>query len=309
MRFQAKTLALIEKIGAIVDTYAQDGLDLTVRQLYYQLVARGQLRNDERSYKRIVSVVSNARMAGLLDWSRIVDRTRALRGHSHWDKPGEVIKSASEQFRFDLWENQPERVEVWIEKDALIGVIAGVCGELDVPYFSCRGYPSQSSMWRTGRRLYWRTIGEQVQSTVVLHLGDHDPSGIDMTRDIHARVAGFLDYHDQWEAIDVDRIALTMVQIEEYGPPPNPAKMSDSRAPDYVAEYGYDSWELDALDPRTMRDLVREHIEAHMDREQFDLDLERQEAARAQLGWVASHFDEIVEGADGGQADQALDSA
>jgi hypothetical protein len=153
-----------------------------------------------------------------------------------------------------MWEGQPFRPEVWIEKDALIGVIAGVCNELDVAYFSCRGYASQSELWRASRRI--SACAHDDQATVIIHLGDHDPSGLDMTRDISDRLGLFLGY----ESYPVQRLALTMAQVDELKPPPNPAKITDSRAKGYIRQYGRSSWELDALDPRTMQKLVRKEI-------------------------------------------------
>ena len=164
----------------------------------------------------------DGRLAGLIDWNRIVDRTRNLEGNSHWGNPGEIMRSAAHSFRLDKWANQPYRVECWIEKDALRGVIAGVCNELDIPHFSCRGYTSISEMWVAARRLqHWIARG---QTPVILHLGDHDPSGVDMTRDIFDRLQTFMG------GAEVKRLALNWDQVEMYNPPPNPAKLTDSRA-------------------------------------------------------------------------------
>lgn len=142
--------------------------------------------------------------------------------------------------------------QVWIEKDALIGVISKICAQYDVPYFSCRGYTSQSAMWQAGHK---RFRGNQV--SLIIHLGDHDPSGIDMTRDINDRLKMFAGQ----ENVLIRRIALNMNQIEEFNPPPNPAKTTDSRAETYISKFGHDSWELDALEPRVIVDLIQETIE------------------------------------------------
>lgn len=134
-----------------------------------------------------------------------------------WDDPADWIRSGARQFAIDKWATQPYRLEVWIEKDALAGVFRRVCSELQVPYFSCRGYTSQSEMWEAAQRLArWEQAG---QTPIVFHFGDHDPSGIDMTRDIKDR----LDLFGASGAchIDLRRLALNMDQVEQYSPPPN----------------------------------------------------------------------------------------
>jgi hypothetical protein len=129
----------------------------------------------------------------MIDWNHIQDRTRYVRTHPSWDTPGDIIESAPQRYRVDVWEDQPEHVEVWVEKDALVGVVQVACDEVRVPYLSCRGYVSQSEMWSSAMRL--RHIIESGRNVTILHLGDHDPSGIDMTRDIEERLGNFIYAH------------------------------------------------------------------------------------------------------------------
>jgi len=189
--FSPSSLAIIEKANTIIAEYAAAGFDLTLRQLYYQFVSRAFIANKQSEYKRLGSIINDARLAGMIDWGRITDRTRNLRTIGHWTTPASIIKSAAESFRIDKWATQKHRIEVWIEKDALVGVLDAVCPDLDVPYFSCRGYTSQSEAWAAARRLFgYMKAG---QAPIVLHLGDHDPSGVDMTRDITDRLTLFLE--------------------------------------------------------------------------------------------------------------------
>lgn len=233
---------IIEKANEIIEEYQAQGFTLTLRQLYYQFVARDYIPNRQTEYKRLANIISDARLAGEVDWSAIEDRTRFVRKNPHWESPDQILESVAHQFAFDKWARQPNRVEVWIEKDALVGVIEPACRELDVPYFACRGYSSQSEQWRAGRRFQWNA--DDNQKTVILHLGDHDPSGIDMTRDNAERLAMFSHRN-----VEVKRLALNMDQIEEYDPPPNPAKLTDPRAIEYIQIHGNSSWELDSLEP------------------------------------------------------------
>ena len=263
--FQTKTVAVIENSNAIITEYSEQGFTLTLRQLYYQMVARAMIPNTAREYKRIVSIITDARLAGLIDWFAIEDRTRSLRSNSHWESPHDLVASAKRQYQIDKWENQDHRLEVWIEKDALTGVIAGVCRELDVPYFSCRGYTSISAIWQAAMRLRNHAINlDHEQAPVVIHLADHDPSGIDMTRDARDRLDLLTGMAGN---VQVKRIALNMNQVEQYGPPPNPTKLTDSRAPDYIGRFGDDSWELDALNPQVIADLIETTILSYRDEE------------------------------------------
>ena len=287
-KFSPANAAVIDKANEIVEEYAAQGFILTLRQLYYQFVARGLLPNHQRSYKRLGAIVNDGRLAGLIDWKYITDRTRNMRHNSHWTKPGDIIESAAESYQLDKWIGQSHHVEVWIEKDALIGVIEGVCSRLDVPFFSCRGYTSQSEMWGAGQRL--ARAHRQHKTPIVIHLGDHDPSGVDMTRDVQDRLellAG-CDIH-------VDRIALNMDQVEQYNPPPNPAKITDSRANGYIAKHGEDSWELDALEPAVMVDLIEKTIRSYMDEDLWQAVHERQEDEREQLTTASEKWDELVD--------------
>ncbi len=293
-RFTRSSLAIIDRAIAIIAEYAAQGFDLTLRQLYYQFVARALVANKDSEYKRLGSIINDARLAGLIDWNAIQDRTRNLQTLPHWDTPQGIVRASAEQFMRDRWAGQPYRPEVWIEKDALIGVIAPICQELDVPYFSCRGYTSQSEMWVGGRRMAeWIDLD---YTPVVLHLGDHDPSGIDMTRDIIDRLEMFSG------GVEVKRLALNMDQVEQYGPPPNPAKMTDSRYIGYIGLYGEESWELDALEPQMMSDLIENAVEAlRTNVDVFDqIVVADEEEAKAQLKAIAGRWDEVAEFLDEG---------
>ncbi len=289
-RFAGSSVTVIDQANVILDEYAAQGFDLTLRQLFYQFVTRALLPNTQKSYKRLGGIISDARLAGLVDWYSLVDRTRDLRGTSHWTDPASIMRSTASSFRQDKWRNQPNRIEVWIEKDALIGVIAGVCDELDLDYFSCRGYTSQSEMWVAGQRLLGYLGDGDGQTVTILHLGDHDPSGLDMTRDIRDRLSLFC-----YEGIEVNRIALNMDQVREFNPPPNPAKITDSRAAAYIDEYGDESWELDALDPTTMAELIREEVLALRDEELWEEDEEEEAEHRRLLSDASDRWDDVVE--------------
>lgn len=258
--FQPASLALIETINTICANYQRQGFTLTVRQLYYQLVARNIVPNTERSYKNTTALVNDARLAGLVDWDAIEDRTRSFISRPRWRNGKHFMESVAPQYHADPWEGQNSRVFCIVEKEALVGVLERVCNEFDVPLLAARGYPSVSVLreFAEDEILQWHPD----QFVHILHLGDHDPSGIDMTRDLVDRLELLCGgkYH-----FDLNRIALNMDQIEENDCPPNPAKLTDSRSDGYVDRYGTVSWELDALEPAYLVDLVRREISDRID--------------------------------------------
>lgn len=282
--FKPATLALIGQANAIIEDYAGQGFDLTLRQLYYQFVSRGLIPNSQKNYDRIGRIITDARYAGLVDWSAITDRTRNLRELPSWDSPEAILDAVAEQYREDKWKPQDNYVECWIEKDALVGVFERICNELQVPLFSCRGYTSASEVWAAAQRL--RKI-ERGRETHIIHFGDHDPSGIDMTRDITERLEEF------GSSTTVHRIALTMDQVDEYSPPPNPAKTTDARFQGYQDRYGDESWELDALDPTILAGLVREQVAELRDEDRWTESLKQENEQKTTLGLISENYDDV----------------
>lgn len=285
INFRQSSLDLIKLVNQVIQEYQAQGYELTLRQAYYQLVARGYIPNNERSYKNIGNLINDGRLAGLIDWYAITDRTRNLRGNSHWDTPAEVIESAKYSYRLDKWEGQPNYVEVWVEKDALVDVVGQACRPLDVPFFSCRGYTSQSEMWAAAQRFIRRDDREQ---RIIIHLGDHDPSGIDMTRDIQERLEMF------GADVMVKRVALTMEQIDFYTPPPNPAKLTDSRCWGYIQKFGNESWELDALEPKVITDLITEQVTMYRDDTLYQQVCDQERREKRELQLLCDNYSEAV---------------
>lgn len=284
---------LVTLANDICAEFGRQGYELTLRQLYYQLVARDVVPNTFRSYKRVGTIVDNARMAGLLDWDYIVDRTRNVYRTDGADtSPEDAIEHTARAYQRALWRRQPNHVEVWVEKEALAGVVQRAAGEVGINYFSCRGYVSQSEMYGSGTR--FAQLIHNGKSVTILHLGDHDPSGIDMTRDIEDRLDTFSG-GQLGEGLTVKRIALNMDQIERYSPPPNFAKVTDARFTAYQAQYGDDSWELDALSPSTIHDLITEQALALRDEELWREDEAQQEREREQLTAISNSFSDVVE--------------
>lgn len=282
-------LAVVEQAEAIASEYRRQGYDLTLRQLYYQFVARGLIANKQQEYKRLGDILNDARLAGLFDWDYIVDRTRSHEGGDAAETdPASFLKQAASWYIQQRWTDQPYRVEVWVEKEALAGVVSRAARKYRAGHFSCRGYTSASSLYEASRRIEGLLDEPGVEGVVILHLGDHDPSGIDMTRDIEDRLNEFLigDFYDH-RLVEVRRIALNMDQVQQYNPPPNPAKFTDSRVGPYVSRFGYESWELDALDPATLDALISQHIEGLIEPEPWEAAAAREKTERSLIAAMA----------------------
>lgn len=297
-KFNASSALIIEHANRIIASYQAQGFTLTLRQLYYQFVSRDLIPNKATEYKRLGSIINDARLAGLIDWSAIEDRGRNLVKHSAWKNPADIIDGAIRGYALDPWKDQDVYVMARIEKDALLGVIEPVCDRWRVPYIGCRGYTSQSEAYETGQLL--RRARRNRKRIVILYLGDHDPSGVDMTRDNTDRLSMFTRM-----PVEVRRLALNLDQIEEYDPPPNPTKDTDIRATGYrdmMEEAGQDPdtcWELDALEPQVIDRLIDSEIKSLVDRDRWVETLKAEKEDKRRLQLIADEWEQVNEFLDG----------
>lgn len=272
----AKTLETIERINQVLEEAARDNVAMSLRQVYYKFVKNDWVPNSDREYKKLGTALDSGRMNGLISWSAIVDMNRSLYGINTQPAPEALLEGLDNRFHLDLWADQPWRPEVWVEKLGMLNVIGDICSKLRVDYYACKGYDSQTMSWQAGRRMagYIR----RGQRPIVFHMGDHDPSGLDMTRDNRERLELFAGV-----PVTVIRLALNIDQIDELRPPPNPAKLTDSRAEAYVAEHGDSSWEIDALEPTYIRNLIRTNVERLRDEALWEQALAREVAGKEWL--------------------------
>lgn len=249
----------LHEINNIIEEYRLQGYKLTLRQLYYQLVSRDVIPNKTEEYAKLSTVLVKGRMAGIVDWEAIEDRIRVPKLHYYAADPADAFDDITRQYRVDRMLNQDVYTEVWVEKDALSGVISRVTDKFHVRLMVNRGYSSATAMHDAAQRI----IGSDKEAHI-LYLGDHDPSGMDMVRDIRDRLLEF------GAEVEVDHIALTDAQISRYNPPPNPAKVTDPRAGGYIAKYGKTSWEVDALTPTVLNTLIETKIREIINESKFD---------------------------------------
>ncbi|OAM91779.1 hypothetical protein OH491_24845 [Termitidicoccus mucosus] len=275
--FTPRTLKIIRQADAITQDYEAQGYDLSVRQLFYQFVARNILANTQHNYNNLASVISDARMAGLISWGCIKDRNRITRTVSAFETTAHFLQAANETYRKNKWRNQANHIEVFVEKQALEGVLLPICERWEVPFTANKGYSSSSSMYERGKFIQSMRDVEG-KTPHIIYLGDHDPSGIDMSRDVEKRLTLFSDGR-----INFHRIALNKEQIDTHNLPENPAKTTDSRAGDYIARFGTSSWELDALNPDTLHQIVTRAITALVDLPAWERDTRTETEEKNQL--------------------------
>jgi hypothetical protein len=326
----AEKVDLVKSIIEITNRYMNNNDVLSLRQLYYQLVAAELIPNHDKVYKKIGEIKDDCCYCGLLDWDAFEDRGRRPYLPYFNEDIKDAIKDAVDHFRLDRQRNQNVHIEIWSEKDAISSILSSVTNKYHVRLVVNKGYISSSAIYAA----YVRFIGEiaQGKKVKILYFGDHDPSGLDMIRDINDRILMmcsqglrksdleeliqewveenrdeaesvchsngyflsqdgeeyyFMDkafFHSHFEIIPV---GLTMEQIKMYNPPPNPAKITDPRAKEYIKKFGNVSWEVDALTPEMMREIVTTGIEANIDKNLFNIMINKEKADKIQLAKLA----------------------
>ena len=267
---------LTEQITNVVDYYESIDIKLTNRQLYYQLVGKDLIPNAMEVYKRICTFLTDLRYAGIVDWASIEDKSRVPKKSSEWQDISSLIRSAAISYRLPRWSDQDYYVEMYCEKEAGVNVLETISQKYHLYFGFNKGYSSASAMYDLAER-----IGDRIEDgkeVIILYFGDHDPSGLDMVRDIRDRITEFLTQGEDYiePSFKVVPIALTMRQIEEYSPPPNPAKITDPRAKWYIEQFGKVSWELDAIDAIELRRIAEDSVLEYIDMKKYNAWIRRE---------------------------------
>lgn len=282
LRIKNTGLDKIDIVNSIIEEYQEQGYKLTLRQLYYQLVTREVIPNEQKEYSKLSSLLVKGRMAGLVDWDAIEDRIRQPKIPYWVTGVDDAIEDTIRHYRLDRMSTQECYIELWCEKDALSGVLSGITSHYHIRLMVNRGYGSCTAMYEAAKRFR----GHADDACILLYLGDHDPSGLDMVRDIQRRLMGF------GAGVLVEHIALTDQQVEKYAPPPNPAKISDPRAKWYIGKYGNTSWEVDALNPKTLNEIVKDNVEKYIDLDLFAEILKQEEYDKRHLRDISDRMND-----------------
>jgi len=267
----------VEKIKTSMFQLCERYAPMTVRQLFYALTVRDLIAKTETEYKMVTRWAKEMRLAGDLPWGWLADNTRWMHKPTTYGGLSDMLERSQRSYRRALWDpaKNSHYVEVWLEKDALTGVFYGVTSEYDVPLMPCRGYPSLSFL-RNAAETIVRNLSERTVLThggdpraSIYYFGDFDPSGVDISRSTEARLREFIQelggaYADY--CFTFERVAVNHEQIESMGLPTRPTKKSDARA----KNFGHDiSVEVDAIDPDTLREMIRACITPHIDEEEM----------------------------------------
>jgi len=286
-RFAAKTAKIIEQANDIMEEYS--GSALTLRQLHYQFVARDLYENTFQNYKKLGDIIRNGRMAGLISWDLVQDRTRGVKGWG-WGSisPSAAIKDAARTYKEERWRTQPVKVEIWVEKDALSGVLTDPGYDWRLNYFATKGYPSISSLKTAADR--FKRQARKGEKTVILYLSDHDPEGLHMPQQVGETLEQFGVTN-----VEIRRVGLTMDQIIEHQPPPSAAKRTSSRVESYYDATGTDqAWELDALKPSIIQDLIVAEVKTIIDWDLWDEAIARETRNANLMMHVVERWSDIM---------------
>lgn len=341
LKLSKRSTNLLLKINEVIDIYAEQGYQLTLRQLYYRLVTRNILVNNQNEYDKLGNLLTKGRMAGIVDWEAIVDRVRSPRITYAVDDINHAVSDAVDNYRLDRQKGQENYIELWVEKDALSEVLSRRTSFYHVRLMVNRGYSSTTAMFDSFERFVFELA--EGRTANVLYLGDHDPSGLDMVRDIKVRILRMLtnqpfqiakyvkanynrlqkelkplavayakeygygedDLFELFEQGDepkkgvfdvlkfycyrnfqIKHIALKTEQVNEFDLTPNPAKLLDPRAAKYIALHGDTSWEVDALEPKTLHEIIDTAVEELIDKAMFEAQIKLEEEQKAELAKV-----------------------
>lgn len=256
VNFYKKNAELLTHIITITNQYKDRGIKMTLRQLYYRLVAQNIIPNSQKSYIALSSILTDARMGGFVDWDIIEDRHRRITHQSFFDSPHEFVEAALQHYTTDPWTAEHNYIELWCEKDAISSVLSVICDEYRIPLQINRGFNSTTNNYQAYKRLLEK---EKTKIVTVLYLGDHDPSGLSMVECLKNSFADF------GMTINIQRIGLTHDQIQTHTLPPQPVKLSDTRTKGYVEKYGQHCWEVDALPPEVLQKLILDSFSQYYD--------------------------------------------
>lgn len=344
---------VVSEIVRIVKKYAAAGYVLTLRQLHYQFVGHhAAYVNHDSAYKKLGDILDDCRYAGLIDWDSIEDRGRVPHLDYWVEDIAGALDDTAASYKLDRQRGQNNIIEVWTEKDALSGIFKRSTKKYHLHLCINKGYTSSSAIYKSYQRVKNTILSGK--SFVILYFGDHDPSGLDMIRDVRDRIVNFLqkgdlirdedflqdrvspwftengdlsrlvkngyisekalvkameddapakikmsyiraaiiDYIIETGLFQVIPIGLTMDQIQQYDLPPNPTKLTDSRANAYIKEYGPTCWEVDALEPQVLTEIVESNIEGLIDIPLYESLLEEEQEEREEVERLAEEYKE-----------------
>jgi len=287
--------AFLARVEVVLDNL-KDYWPLTLRQVYYQLVAAGDIENRRAAYQKLSRVLVQARLDGHMPWEAIEDRTRSVLDSAGWDDAARFVADQTDDYlagyRRDLLQSQDEVPEVWVEKDALSHVCHRAAFPYCVPVIVARGFSSVSYLHDAAQRI--RRNARQDRGTVILYFGDLDPSGYEMLPAMMFTLEDEMGLQGWVEGV---RCALSPEQVEQHDLPTNPdaLKLTDSRARKYIDRFGNLAVELDALRPDVLESLVRGSIESRLYLDRLQAEQETEAVERDRLAHLREKVVALIE--------------
>lgn len=335
---------IVEKIIDIAEDFERQGYTMTLRQLYYQLVGKDWIPNHDKVYKKLSSLKDEVVYTGEVDWGTFEDRGRVPKVPHFENSVKDALEGAARYYRLARQTGQSNHVEVWTEKDAISSILWNITYNMGVTLVVNKGYTSSTAIYGAYDR-FMDALRKKGKTVTILYFGDHDPSGLDMIRDIRDRlmfmflegeqkedmrhvISEWCDELDEdgeesftdicWSYINdpdcrtktkgddetyfdgikaffkrhfkVVPIGLTMEQIEEYNLPHNPAKITDPRAKAYIEKFGQVSWEVDALKPKVIEQIVEGGIKEHTDMDVYRAIVEKEANDKAKIKSIVENL-------------------
>jgi hypothetical protein len=273
-KYRTKTLKIIGLVQSLIIKHK--GRKLTLRQIFYQLVAKKIIPNTVRAYKNLSYLIAKARKNGDLPFDVITNHTRFMIKENSWPDYKDFTKKIEKIYHKSKLAKQKNHIEVWIEKDSLREWFEPITKEFDIPLIICRGYPSVTTLYEASKRF------KEIQKPIhILYFGDFDPSGEDIFRTIKERLVK--DFKINPKKLHIKKIALTLKDVKQYKLPPSPTKATDSRSGKFVKKYGNFAVELEALPVRVLEQKIKRSIENLLDLKQFQKDLKKEKQEAKQL--------------------------
>ena len=231
----------------------------TVRQVFYQLVTRNVIEKTEKDYQQVViRLLTEMRLSDAIPFSWIIDSSRTTHETQTFDSIADAVSDTARFYRRSALRESDVYIEIWVEKEALAGIVYDAASDYDVPVIVSKGMPSLTQLYGSFRKIY--RAAQAGKESFLFQFGDHDPTGALIPQVIESRMRWFCERHD-CQMPTVERYALTEEQIEEYQLPTRPTKRDGNS---HAANFDGDSVELDALPSRVLRELVLECIEGHI---------------------------------------------
>jgi hypothetical protein len=266
---------------------------VTCRQAFYLCVTAGLIDKAEREYKNtICRLLAKMRRSERIPFDWVADSTRWQRKPDTYGSLESALEHTADYYRRELWDRQDSYVEIWIEKDALAGVLYPITAKWHVPLMVSKGFSSLSYLYEAAE-----AIKAVDKPAYLYYFGDHDPSGVHIDRAIERDLRNFAPDAE----IHFKRMAVTVGQIKELSLPTRPTKKTDSRCKGFKGR----SVEVDAIPPATLKEIVSKCIIQHIDHEELESLRSVERAERgvlktiARAGWARlSDFAEKIDSED-----------